>query len=200
MSSHYTDVDRLILERWNEVLDLQDAFKGLTDRMRDTVEDVMVKAERWLDEQGYRCEYDVRRPEISAWKPTWEARRGQPGVRLVVGEFAPLGYGKVRSEHPFLWVMTSTLELMKMKEAERIQFARQLRQTLGPSAAKWDDREVSDADSPLGRYVNELAEQDRVAMAAQPQKMLEFVQSGFTQLFDTVAAIDQTLTTMRPAK
>lgn len=197
MSSHYTDVDRLILERWNEVQDLQDAFKGLTDRMRDTVEDVMVKAERWLDEQGYRCEYDVRRPEISAWKSGWEARRGQPGIRLVVGEFAPLGYGKVRSEHPFLWVMTATLDLMKMKEAERIQFARQLRQTLGPSAAKWDHREVSDADSPLGRYVNELPETERVALAAQPQKMLEFVQAGFTELFETAAAIDATLAAVR---
>ena len=198
MSSHYTDVDRLILERWNEVLDLQDAFKGLTDRMRDTVEGVMVKAERWLDEQGYRCEYDVRRPEISAWKPTWEARRGQPAIRLVVGEFAPLGYGKVRSEHPFLWVMTATLDLMKMKEAERIQFARQVRQTLGTSAAKWDHREVSDADSPLGRYVNELAEGGRVALAAQPQKMLEFLQRGFGELFELSSAIDAQLAAKRP--
>ena len=197
MSSHYTDVDRLILERWNEVLDLQDAFKDLTDRMRDTVEDVLVKAERWLDEQGYRCAYDVKLPEISAWKPSWEARRGQPGIRLVVGEFAPIGYGKVRSDHPFLWVMTATLDLMKMKEAERIQFARQLRQTLGPSAAKWDDREVSDADSPLGRYVNELPEQERVALAAQPQKMLEFVQAGFTELFELAEGIDASFPRVR---
>lgn len=197
MSSHYTDVDRLILERWTEVQDLQYAFKALTDRMRDTIEDVLVKTERWLDEQGYRCVYDVKRPEISAWKPAWEARRGQPCIRLVVGEFAPLGYGKVRSEHPFLWVMTATLDLMKMKEAERIQFARQVRQTLGASAAKWDHRDVSDADSPLGRYVNELPEGERVALAAQPQRMLDFVQQGFTQLFETAAALDQTLGMMR---
>ena len=197
MSSHYTDVDRLILERWNEVLDLQDAFKGLNDRMREAIDGVLAKTERWLDDQGYKCDRDSKTPEISAWKPSWEAKKGQPAIRLTIGEFGPHAYGRVRSDHPYLWVMTANLDLLKLKEPERVQFARDLRKALGPAAAMWDDEEVSDADSPLGRYLSDVPDGKRVEMAGQPQQLLDFLQSRFSELFELAPAIDATLAAIR---
>ena len=193
MSSHYTDVDRLILERWSEVLDLHDAFRTLGTRIQDNIDGVLVRTERWLDEQGYRCDRDPKMPEVSAWKPSWEAKRGQPVVRLTIGEFAPLGYGKIRGDHPYLWVYTHNLDLLKLKQPERVQFGRDLRAAIGPDAAKWDDEDVTDGESPLGRYLIDVTDAKRVEMVANPQQLLEFIQAGFSQLFELSSAVDAQL-------
>lgn len=197
MSSQYTDVDQLILERWNEVLDLQEAFKELGGRIQDNIEGVLARSARWLDEQGYRCEWDAKTPEISAWKQGWEAKRGLPAVRLTVGEFAPAGYGRIRGEHPYLWLYTHNLDAMKLKEPERVQFGRDLRASLGPALSSWDDDEASDSESPLGRYLTTLTDARRVEMVAKPQQLLEFIQTGFTQLFELSGAVDAQLAARR---
>jgi hypothetical protein len=197
VSSHYTDVDRLILERWNEVLELQGAFKGLAGRIQDNIDGALTRAARWLDEQGYRCEWDAKTPEISAWKLAWEAKRGLPAVRLTIGEFAPFGYGRIRGEHPYLWVYTHNLDGLKLKEPERVQFGRDLRASIGEALATWDDDEASDSESPLGRYVTALTDAKRVELVANPQQLIDFVQSGFTQLFELSSAVDAQLAARR---
>ena len=191
MSSHYTDVDRLILERWSDVLDLQDAFKELTDRMRLAIDGALQKTGRWLDEQGYLCECDARSPEITAWKPTWEVKKGKPGVRLKVAGFAPSGYVRNPPAHPYLWVLTGELSQLKLKDADRAQFARQLREALGASAPRWDHDEV-DTDEPLGRYLSDVSDARRVEMVADPQQLQEFLRSGFGELFELSGSIDAT--------
>lgn len=193
MSSHYTDVDRLILERWNDVLDLQDAFKELNDRMRTAIDGVLAKTDRWLAEQGYRCEYDAKSPYISAWRPSWEAKRDRPCIRLQVADFAPHGYARNLADHPSLLVFTDDLALLKMKEPDRVRFARTLRDALGAEASKWDHDEVSDADQPLGRYLTDIPDARRLELVAEPPQLLEFLRSSFSDLFELSAGIDAAL-------
>lgn len=197
MSSHYTDVDRLILERWTEVQDLQNAFKELGGRIQVNIDAVLTRTARYLDEQGYRCEWDAKTPEISAWRPAWEAKRGLPAVRLTIGEFAPLGYGRIRDDHPYLWVYTHNLDAMRLKQAERVQFGRDLRSAIGPALAQWDDDEASDGESPLGRYLTDIADARRVELVANPQQLQDFVQVGFANLFELSNAIDAQLAAKR---
>lgn len=197
MSSHYTDVDRLIFERWNDVLDLQDAFRALNDRIRLTIEGALQKTERWLDEQGYRCEFDAKSPEVTAWKPSWEAKRGRPCVRLKVAGFAPFGYARNTPAHPYLWVLTEELSQLKLKEGDRVQFARQLREALGPSASKWDHDEVSDADEPLGKYLGEIADKRRIELVADPNQLVQFLRASFAELFEMTPILDAALLTLK---
>jgi hypothetical protein len=197
VSSHYTDVDRLILERWNDVLDLQDAFKELTDRMRIAIDGALQKTERWLDEQGYRCEYDAKSPYISAWKPAWEAKRDKPCIRLQIADFAPSGYARNLADHPTLLVFTDDLALLKMKEPDRQRFARTLREALGPLAAKWDQASASDADQPLGRYLSDVSDARRIELVADPQQLQDLLRSSFADLFELSESIDVTLVKMR---
>ena len=52
MASRYTDVDLMILKRWNDVKALRDAFDDLVDRMRDIVEESLQKVSVALSERG----------------------------------------------------------------------------------------------------------------------------------------------------
>lgn len=197
MSSHYTDVDRLILERWNDVLDLQDAFKELTDRMRLVIDGAMQKTSRWLDEQGYRCEFDAKTPFISAWKPGWEAKRDKPCIRLQVADFAPQGFARNLADHPSLLVFTDELAHLKMKEAQRVRFAKALREALGAQAAKWDHDDASDADQPVGRYLLDVSDARRVELVSDPQQLQEFLRSSFSEMFELSESIDAALVKVR---
>jgi hypothetical protein len=196
MSAHYTDVDKLILDRWQEVRDLQDSFDQLLKRMQEVVDGTLGRASRWLDEQGWKSEYDLKFPIIKAWKPAWEVRK-EPVVHVGISDFAPFGFGRVHTDHPCLWLYTSELARLKMKEPQRVQFARELRTALGPAADAWDNDDVSDADEPLGRYCVDVSDAGRVELVAQPQKLLEFIQSGFTALFDLAPLVDQALARLR---
>ncbi len=50
MAAIYSDVDRLILERWDEVSELIDAREELADRITDVIEAAgeRVRRHRWL--------------------------------------------------------------------------------------------------------------------------------------------------------
>ena len=52
MASRYTDVDLMILKRWDEVKALREAFDDLVDRMEDVVEASLQKMAVVATEKG----------------------------------------------------------------------------------------------------------------------------------------------------
>ena len=53
MSSRYTDVDLMILKRWDEVNSLREAFDDLVDRMQGMIEGSLQKVAVVATEKGF---------------------------------------------------------------------------------------------------------------------------------------------------
>ena len=68
MASRYTDVDLMILKRWDEVKALREAFDDLVDRMQEIVEASLQKVSTAVAERGLSSEFDLKRPSIWFWK------------------------------------------------------------------------------------------------------------------------------------
>lgn len=196
MTAHYNDVDLMILRRWDEVKALREAYENLLDQMQRTIEPVCERVGEWLDAEGYQCSYDTKDPSISAWRPAW-GRKQEGLVTFTISEFAPIGYGRVRSGFPYLWLMTGELERLKMKEAARVQFARDLKEALGPSASSWEHEDADEVSEPLGRYCTEVTEAQRVELVTHPAQLVDFLKAGFTACFELAPAIDATLAKYR---
>ena len=189
----YTDVDRLILERWTEVNALREAFDELLERMREPIETAARRVKSRCDELGLASEYDVKQPSFDFWKNGWANRRDKAGIYFRIGDFAPFEYGNVKSEHPWLWVLTHDLDALRIKGTEAVQFAKELRAHLGSEAAKWDDPDVVDASEPLGRYCSEVPEADRVRWMTHPDELAGFLVKGVEELMTLAPAIDVVL-------
>lgn len=200
MNTRYTDVDRLILGRWEEVAAMRLAYDELLDRMSETIDGACARVGSWLEDQGYQWNHDAKYPVIRAWKAAWEKPRDEGLITLEIADFAPMGYGKVETDHPFLWVFTDGLERLKMKDADRIRFARDLKLALGPLASKWDDAEAVEDSEPLGRYCSELSEQQRIELVTHPARLVEFLQTGYIEMLELAPAIDDTLKKYRDLK
>lgn len=197
MNTRYTDVDRLILGRWEEVAAMRLAYDELLDRMGDTIDAACERVGGWLGDQGYQWNHDAKYPVMRAWKAVWEKPRGDALVTLEVRDFAPMGYGRVEADHPYLWAYTDCLERLRMKDADRVRFAKDLKTALGPLATKWDHAEAVEHSEPLGRYCAELSEQQRIELVTHPARLVEFLQAGFTELMELAPAIDSTLVKYR---
>ena len=52
MASRYTDVDLMILKRWDEVKALREAFDDLVDRMQDMIEAIAAEGDRCRNREG----------------------------------------------------------------------------------------------------------------------------------------------------
>ncbi len=200
MNTHYTDVDRMILTRWEEVAALREAYDGLLDRMTSTIDSACERAGAWLEEQGYEWNHEAKYPSIWAWKASWEKPRGEPLITLEITDFAPLGFGKVDNPNPYLWVSTEGLERLKLKDADRIRFARELKATLGTALAKWDHADGDESSDPLGRYCTEVSEQQRIDLVGHPAGLVTFFEKSFQELFELAPVIDETLKKYREAR
>jgi hypothetical protein len=120
-------------------------------------------------------------------------RKDDALVYFSFGDFAPIGYRRVDSDHPFVWFHTENLQMIRLKEADRVEFARQLRANLGDRAARWSHDETNDADSPLGRYLTDVTDPDRVRLVAEPDKLFEFATANIEEAFSIADVIDKTL-------
>jgi hypothetical protein len=200
MNTRYTDVDRMIFQRWDEVVALLNAYADAMERMGESIAGVCERVEAWLQEQGYEAYSDPKGPEIMAWKATWEKPRGEGLVLLCVGDFAPKGYGKVGSAHPYLWVKTEGLGRIRLKEPDRARFARDVRAALGSAASKWEHEDCIETSEPFGRYRTDISEPQREELAAHPARLVEFVQSSFNELFQLTDVIHDTLMRYREGR
>ena len=89
MSIIFNDVERLILERWPEVVGLIDAHETLQDRLEEQIQIVADRVGRWARPHGFEVDSSPRFAEINAWRPAWADQRKEPRVFLTVGGFYP---------------------------------------------------------------------------------------------------------------
>jgi hypothetical protein len=185
MSVVFNDVERLILERWTDVMGLIEAQETLQKRVEEQVQTIADRIGRWARPQGYEVDSSPRAAEINAWRPAWADRRREARVYLSVGGFYPTGFGKVEAAHPYLWVYTSD----KLKDSLRTDFAHRLRGALGAQAKDWEAHDVDDW-SPLGRYLVEYDNMFRVKLLLESEAVFEFCTQHFPTLFSLADMID----------
>lgn len=197
MSIVFNDVEKLILERWTEVMGLIEAHETLQKRLEEQIQIVADRVGRWARPYGFEVDSTPRLSDINAWRPAWAERRKDPKVFLTVGGLCPMGFRKVEGQHPYLWVFTSNLEQYKIKEPQRIAFAHALRTALGDRAPEWEAHDVDDVGAPLGKYLAEYDDAFRAKLSLDPNVMFDFCTKHFPTLFslgDIIEAKLQELT------
>ncbi|HYN10604.1 MAG TPA: hypothetical protein VES67_24685 [Vicinamibacterales bacterium] len=191
-------MDRLILERWTDVVALREAFDELLDRMSDTVEGAILKAERWAGERNWGVDHGLKDPYLDVYKQDWTRKR-EAVLYFRISEFAPHEYGDVTSDHPWVWLMTEELARFKLSESDRIQFARELRGALGADASRWDHRDTVEASEPLGQYYTSIRNADRIRWMSHPDELTEFLTDSMEEAMALAPTIDGVLARFRKA-
>ena len=193
MASRYTDVDLMILKRWNEVNALREAFDDLVDRMQDIVEASLQKVSTTASERGFSSDFNPKRPSIWFWKSDWATKRNEPGVYVEVFDFVPSDYGRDVEKHPSMWLMTDAFAKLKMREGSE-DFGRAVRAALSPDLlTKWSHQDADLSESPLGRECTDLPEADRVRLVTDPDALGKFMVERIDEFVELVPAIDQAL-------
>jgi hypothetical protein len=196
MASRYTDVDLMILKRWDEVKALRGAFDDLVDRIQDTVEVALQNAVNVTSEKGLSSEFDLKRPSIWFWKREWANRKNEPGVYFQVLDFVPKECGKSGREHPSMWLVTDEFSNLKMRE-NGDDFGRAVKAALSPELlTKWNHHEAEPARSPLGLEYEAVSESDRVNLVANPDDLGKFIIERVDEFRELVPAVEQTLQKM----
>src|SRR5688572_29427960 len=103
-------MDRLILERWTDVVGLYDALRETQERIEEMIEVVGERVTRWAQTKGFEVETYAKDAEFQAWRYAWADKRKGARVELAIGGFCPTGYRKVEEKHPYLWLYTEDLE------------------------------------------------------------------------------------------
>lgn len=196
MASRYTDVDLMILKRWDEVKALREAFDDLVDRFEDVVEVSLQKVSTAVSESGLSSDFDTKRPSIWFWKREWETRKKEPGIYFQLFDFVPADYGKAVEDYPSMWFMTDEFSKLKMRESSE-DFGRPVRAALSPELlTKWSHEDADLSDSPLGRECHEVSESDRVRLVAEPDALGKFIIDRVDEFMELIPAIDQALQKM----
>jgi hypothetical protein len=193
VSFAYSDMDRLILERWTDVVGLLDAQRETQERIEEMIDVVGERVKRWGQTKGFDIETYPKDPEFQAWRPSWADKRRGTRLELALGGFCPIGYRKVDVKHPYLWLYTGDLENFKVKEPERIAFARSLREALGAAAKNWEAPGTDDASGPLGQYLNAISEDERARIVSSPDALFNFATEYLLKAFEIADVIDAEL-------
>jgi hypothetical protein len=193
VSFAYSEMDRLILDRWSDVVGLIDAQRATQERIEEMIDVVGERVARWAHTRGFEVETFPKDPEFQVWRPGWADKRKGPRVQLGLGGFCPFGYRKTDSKHPYLWLYTEDLENFKVKEPERKAFARALREALGSAAKDWEAQGTDDASSPLGHYLVSVTDADRATLISSPDALFEFVTAHFPKAFELADVIEMEL-------
>ena len=85
MSFSYTDMDRLIIRRWTDVVGLIEAHREAQDRIEEMIDVVGERVARWAQPLGFEIETCAKDGEFQAWRPGWADRKKGTKVRLVLG-------------------------------------------------------------------------------------------------------------------
>jgi hypothetical protein len=196
MASRYTDVDLMILRRWDEVATLRAAFDDLLNRMEGVLEVALQKVSTTVSERRLSAGFDAKQPSIWFWKRDWETRRKEPGIYFQLSDFAPGEYGRTAKDHPSMWLMTDEFSKLKMRESSE-DFGRALRASLPQELLKkWNHEDTDLSESPLGRECIDLRESDRIRLVAEPDALDKFIIERLDEFLELGPAIDQVLQKM----
>lgn len=196
MATAYTDVDLMILNRWDEVRALREAYDDLLGHIRDVVEATLYKVCTFAGEKGLSAACDPKRPSIWFWKTDWATRKNDPGIRFEIFDFVPSECGKQIEGCPsiYLW----TIDLVKLKLRERSEeFGRALRAEMPPELrSKWSDERSDTTTCPLVLNCGEVTDADRVRLVKDPDALARFMAERIDEFMEVVPHIDATLQKM----
>lgn len=173
MSQIYSDVDLLLLSRWQHVMSLLQAHRDIQPKIEQVIELTEGRLKPWAAAHGFEMSATPREARFDLWRAGWADKRKGPKVKLTIGGFAPFGFRKVDEEHPYLWVHTE-LEAFKVKEPERVAFAERVRRRLGESAKDWADHNTDDGWAPFGRYLDGYDNRARAELVTGADKLYTF--------------------------
>ena len=194
MFDNYTEMDRLVLERWPDVVGLIEAQKTAQEHIEDALGPIGERLTRWVREQGFDGAMSARDAEFNVWRPSWyEKRKDEAKVLLTLGGFCPIGFRKVDAKYPYLWVNTYPLDRFKIKSPDRVKFAQGLRAALGDDARTWEAEGIDDADHPLGRYLRQYDNAARARLLLEPDSFLAFGKEHLPVLFGLANIVDSEL-------
>jgi hypothetical protein len=188
MPGHYTDVEKLLLQRWADVQSLMQAYNELQGSMEEVIGEAAEQLEKWAAEKGYEFSFNARAAEFYIWKDSWANRRGEDGVCLAVGGIAPAGYRKSDTEHPYLWVYAKPAHL-RIRSGLHEEFSKELLHCAGDDKS-WLDPDTDD-DGPLGKTLTNYTDTDRLHWMSAPSHLVEFATSAFEQLIPLTERIDK---------
>lgn len=190
MSFVYSDMDRLIIDRWQDVIGLMQAQRETEGRIEEMIEIVGERLSRWAQPQGYEMETFAKYAEYRFARSSWVDRRKGAKVHLAVGGFCPSGFRKSEAAHPYLSVYIDNLSAFKMKEADLRAFSQALRKSLGTEARAWEAHDVDDTEHPLGRYLTFVGDADRTQLIGSEDALFAFVTEHAPTLFTLSDVID----------
>jgi hypothetical protein len=160
VSSAYSDIDRLIIERWSDVAGLIESHRETQNRMEEMIDTVGDRLGRWARAHDYEIETEAKWAEFKAAKSSWVDRRRGPRVQLAVGGFCPHGYKKMEADYPYLCLYIEKLTNFRCKEPELISFSQGVRNALGAEARSWESPDVDDTEQPLVRCLTMISDTD----------------------------------------
>jgi hypothetical protein len=196
MAVQYTDVDLMLLNRWQEVSALRAAFNELLGRMGGVVETACQRASNAASERGFRTEFDARKGTFAFWKQGWENRKKDAAIYALLSDFAPEAYYSRVEDHPVLWLLTEDFPSLKVLETPE-HFGKELRNGLSQEQrARWNHDEFELQTSPFGRVYAEVSDLDRVALASDPDRLATFLIHRVDEFAELVPLIDSTLARM----
>lgn len=187
-------MDRLIIDRWQDVSGLMEAWRETEDRIEEMIDIVGERLGRWTRPQGFEIEIEPKYAEFKFARTSWIDRRRGAKVQLAVGGLCPSGYKKMEADHPYLFVYIGTLSNFKMKEADLKAFSHSLREALGAEARGWEAHDVDDTEQPLGRYLTGISDADRAKLIASEDALFNCVTEHAPALFALADIIEGELT------
>lgn len=194
MAVQYTDVDLMLLKRWEEVSALREAFDDLMGRMHAVVETALQQAMTHLSEKGLVGHIDSKAPSLSFWKPHWVNRKDDGIYGKIVG-FVPDECAREVFSHPTVYLITEDFSALRM--AERVeQFETEVRKALtDEQRAAWS-YDVESGVNPVGREYAEVSDMDRVGLASDADALAGFLRQRIDEFVELVPGIDAALAQM----
>lgn len=190
----YTDVDLMILDRWEEVTSLMYAFDALLGRMMSVAGVAMQQAATHLNEKGFQAYADVKEPSLSFWKTEWVNRKEDGVYGKIVG-FVPDECARQVYPHPTTFLITEDVPSLRIAESVE-QFGQAFRAGLSDEQrARWSF-DVEMHMNPVGREYSEVSPAARVRLVTEPDELAKVLVAQVEDFMELVPAVDATLKKM----
>lgn len=176
----FDEVDRLVLDKWDEVSELVSAYEGVRDKIREQLQAVEDELRPWTTEQELELQGHLKDGEFWAYRADWlQESKDQPWAGLVVGGFAL--DDRVGNQNARLYSCVYCFS-GKRRRFNKEVFGATLTRAIGPQqTALWS--EDINKSCPLNRYADVDSSRDVVL---DGERLTSFVRNQLTELADFI--------------
>jgi hypothetical protein len=188
MSIVLTDLDQLLLDRWNDTVGIWEAIKELEDRLADSLKSAAERVGPWLRERGFEVsDVSTRTATIDFRRPEWMGKRDESYIHAYIAEVFPYGYRKVREDRAHIWIYAGNLS-----EDQQEVFEAETRQRLGNHPDEWINPDC-DAEYPVGRYLQAYDDKGRLQLASSSEALESFLKEQVEQVLGILDPLNDSL-------